>query len=298
MPHPNEGLIQAFLDGELAPPEEQALRTHLDECPACQAGVRVHREAVQTLARALSIFDREPDLSEAHARVGARLQATARRRVSGAAGMGRVNLGLRRGAADRAGSPAHHPEEEEPGHRRLAGLPLSRAASVALLLTAGAVSALPGSPVRRWMLGSWQALTGSGTTSVEAPDVRQDADQAPPDAAEQARGEAGASIAAGTGALEIWVHDLPAGATIRVQWVEGEEAGVYAGEGTRFRRGEARLEAFAPPGPVRVELPRTVSHALVGADGGVLLRVSDGQVDISGPVEGRTSSEIVFRPGS
>lgn len=257
MAHPDEGLIRAFLDGEMDEPEEQALRKHLDTCVACRQDLEAQERAWGEASRALLLLDREPDLVEARNRIQVRRE-----------------------------------------RQRSAWLSLSRAASIALLLTAGVATALPGSPVRRWIMDGWQALRGPETTSVRpsepTPETVGGGDVSTGAPAE----EIGASVPVGTGSLEIWVHGFPSGAALRVEWVDGDQVGVFAGEGTRFRTGEGRLEAFSPPGSVRVELPKSLTQVLVGVDGEVLLRKTGAEVDISGSVQGRTPSEIVFHPGS
>jgi hypothetical protein len=108
--------------------------------------------------------------------------------------------------------------------------------------------------------------------------------------------ETGAATAVTAGAIEVWLHDLPSDADLRVRWIEGQEAWVYAGEGTRFNTATGRLEAFSPPGPVRVEVPGGAERVVVGVDGQVVLRKSGGQLEILGPVQERTPSEIRFEP--
>ncbi len=184
----------------------------------------------------------------------------------------------------------------ERGHR--SWLSLSRAASIAVLLTAAVASALPGSPVQRWIMDGWRTLTGPGTPSIQPSGPPLEAGERAGLPAPSPAREIGASVPVGAGSLEIWIHHLPPDATLRVEWVEGDQVGIFAGEGTRFSTGEGRLEAFSPPGSVRVELPRSLTRALVGVDGEVLLRKSGPEVDISGSVQGRTPSEIVFHPGS
>jgi hypothetical protein len=106
--------------------------------------------------------------------------------------------------------------------------------------------------------------------------------------------ETGAGIAAASEEVEVWIHGLSSAAELRVVWTEGEEVWVFAGEGTRFNRDSGRLEAFAPPGVVRVEIPRTLQRVVVRLDGSVLLRKSGEGLEILSPVQRRTPAEIVF----
>ena len=98
--------------------------------------------------------------------------------------------------------------------------------------------------------------------------------------------------------VEIWIHELPPEAELRILWTEDEEAWIYAAEGTRFSRTGRRLEAFGPPGPVRIEIPRGVQSVIVGLDDTVLLRKTGQELEILGPAQERTPSEIRFKaPG-
>jgi hypothetical protein len=173
---------------------------------------------------------------------------------------------------------------------------LPKAASIALLLTGVAATALPGSPVRRWLAEGWRALTQS--TEIQVPERNPEArseDPASPFPG-QAALEAGAGIAASADGLEIWIHGLSADAELRVLWTNGDEAWIYAGEGTRFTSSSGHLEAFDPPGSIRVEIPRTVRSVVLGLDGNILLRKSGGELEILGPVQERSPSEIRFEP--
>jgi hypothetical protein len=176
-------------------------------------------------------------------------------------------------------------------------MPLPWAASVALLLTAGAASALPGSPVRDWLAQGWSAVTGTGSRATEPPRVAPAVEEATAAPEPAVLEEIGASILAGEEGVELWIRGLPAGADLRVVWVEGDMAGIFAGEGTRFRTEAGRVEAQAPPGAVRVEIPRSLGSVVLGVDGIVVLRVSGGEVDTFAPVQRRTPMEILFRPG-
>lgn len=178
------------------------------------------------------------------------------------------------------------------------GVPLPWAASIALLVTAGAASALPGSPVREWVTQGWGALTGSGDAPVGLESVEPAAEELPAAPATADPAETGASILAGEEGVELWILGLQGGADLRVVRVDGNMAGIFAGEGTRFRTEEGRLEAEAPPGAVRVEIPRSLEDAVVGVNGTVLLRLSGGKMEIFGPVQRRTPMEILFRPDS
>jgi hypothetical protein len=99
-----------------------------------------------------------------------------------------------------------------------------------------------------------------------------------------------------SGRIEIRIQGLGAEADLRVQWAEGKEAWVYAGEGTRFNSIAGRLEAYDPPGSIRVVIPRDSREVTLYLNGRVLLRKSGGDLEVLGPVEERSPSEILFGP--
>jgi len=262
MGHPDKGLIQALLDGEVEGTEAENLRAHLESCRECEAGAEALEVASLETARALLLIDSEPRLQDAR---------------------------------------SHLLGKKGPRSNRVFGFSISlpKAASIALLLTGAAATALPGSPVRRWMVQGWEALTESVQSSSDQENpLGAGEDQTAP-SPEGLIAEIGAGIPALTGGVEIWIHDLATEAELRVVWVDGDEAWIRAGEGTRFTREGSRLDAFEPPGAVRVEIPRDLEQVVVGLNGTVLLRKSGGEVEILGPVQQRTPSEIIFEaPGS
>jgi hypothetical protein len=258
MAHPDKGLFQAFFDRELSGTESDGLRAHLEECQDCRRDLDSLELVSRQVEEALSALDVEPPLAEARSRLLSRRVAPRRRPFLAAS------------------------------------LTLPRAASIALLLTGAVVTALPGSPVRRWMRQGWSAITGSvqeetsPTTPVETP---LETETTPLEGIPQ---ESGVSVPALEGGVEIWIRDLAPEADLRVLWTDGDEAWVYAGEGTRFNRAEGRLEASGPPGAIRVEIPRTLRHVVLGLNGTVLLRKTGEELEITGPVQERSPSEIRF----
>jgi hypothetical protein len=286
MGHPSEGELQAHLDGEMVGVERDSLQAHLRVCPVCRSTAEAQERASTRVALGLSLLDREPSLApeEARNRVHARL---------------RVGNGVGSGMETARRRPGHRLSRSGISIPFLASgrsVPLPWAASIALLLTAGAVSALPGSPVREWLVQKWGGLTEAGSPAAEVETTAAPGEEDPTAPAAVDPGEIGASILADDGGVELWIRGLPAGADIRVVWIDGNMAGIFAGEGTRFRTEAGRVEAEAPPGPVRVEIPRSLGSVVVGVDGTVLLRMSGGEVDVLGPVQHRTPLEILFRP--
>ena len=276
MGHPDNGQIQALLDGELTSGEAEEIQGHLADCGECRTEVQALEAASRAVVGALDLLDVEPVLGPA--------------RAGFLAGAEKVLPATKVGSAE-AVKPKNRGRARQLGWTSWS---LPKAASVALLLTAATVSALPGSPVRRWATQALEALTGSpAATEVPSPEAETGIS-----AELQGTPETGAGIPGLAGGVEIWITDLPDGAGLRVLWTDGEEAWAYAGEGTRFNSVDGRLEVFSPPGAVRLEIPRIFQRVVVGLDGGVLLRKAGGELEILAPVQEQTPSEIRFEAPS
>jgi len=111
--HMDEGRLQAHLDGELSPGDQEVVRDHLRACPQCRESLRELEVLADRTARAIARLDPPtPDVDVA-------LWDVRRRRARRRSG------GRRRG--------------------------LTAAAAVILLVAAGAAAAVPGSPLRSWI---------------------------------------------------------------------------------------------------------------------------------------------------
>lgn len=60
MQHPDEGMINTWLDGELSSEEASAIETHLAECPECSAMVAEARGLIAGASRIVSALDMVP----------------------------------------------------------------------------------------------------------------------------------------------------------------------------------------------------------------------------------------------
>jgi len=177
-------------------------------------------------------------------------------------------------------------ERRRPGSILRRNLP--RAASFVILVTAGTAFALPGSPLREWLARTWEGVSGPGETSTEAIPGPEGAVAGPE--------VVGATIPATSDGLELRILGLPEGASVRVLLTEGTRAGIFAGEGTRFRSEPRRLEALEPPGDVTMEIPRDAALVSVEVNGEVFLRKTEEGLELLGPVHTRTPTEIRFGP--
>jgi len=54
--------LSAFIDGELAPEEELALRRHLDACSSCQQMTQIFSALKETVTRTAEVYPLPPTL--------------------------------------------------------------------------------------------------------------------------------------------------------------------------------------------------------------------------------------------
>jgi len=271
MRHPDEGRILAFLDGVLEPEEGAELGAHVSGCPNCQARLAGLEEAVDRARRALALVDVEPRT--------ARVREAIRARVTGERSQ---PAGRRR-----------RPTFAFPARRLPLSLP--RAAGIVLLLAGTAAAAVPGSPLREWIVSAWESARAPDEAAVGEEGTEVSGGGEEESTVEPEPLETSVTLPPEEGAVELTVHEAVPGIEVTVAWVDGQQAGIIAGEGTGFRTEVGRLDAFAPPGPVRVQLPRALSRAVVVVNGVLLYRQEGEAREILGEVVRQGENEIVFR---
>ncbi len=248
MTHPGEGVLQAFIDGELAAEESARVAAHLEECADCRGALEELRAAATLFSTAVRRGDvavAERDLTATSAAI--RRRAEARR--------ARPALQILPGGAAR-------------------GVAVRRAflkAAVLVLLAAGAASAaVPGSPIRRFFVGLWHETTrllGLGPTVPAAPvPVRLAPAPAPAPAL-----PSGVSVLPEDGQVRIVVRDAARGLRVHVRVLDTDRASVEAdgpAASAHFRTGPGRIEVSGGgAGDLRIGIPRSVNHASVEVDG-------------------------------
>jgi anti-sigma factor RsiW len=129
--HPDEGTLQAWLDGELALPEAGTVETHVAECPPCAARIKVLQGLASRSRALLEGVGEEAYPVDRMALDAARWSVRRRRAAGKGRGMGR------RSAAAAAGL---------------------------VLLATGVAAAIPGSPLRS--LFTEAGSSGSADTSL------------------------------------------------------------------------------------------------------------------------------------
>lgn len=244
MTHLEEATVVALRDREVA--LETELR-HLETCVPCADAVsEAERRALLITEALASLDDPVVDLDEARASVRAKLDRASERTIRGGGWW----------------MPAH----------------MGRAAAV-LLIAAGAVSALPGSPVRQWIVGD---------------EVGQPADAEVREAPAQEAQSVGVTVPVASSGIRVIVSSLGPLDRLEVVWVDGGSARVDAPPGSRFSYAEDRVEALVAGGPVRIELPRSGASVTVEVDGMPYLTRTGDVVEVTGPVGERTDARILF----
>jgi hypothetical protein len=244
MTHLDEGTIVSLRDREWAPDETHG---HLETCAGCEAALREAEQRAVQIERALaSLESPELDLEAARARIRARVDA-------------RTERSMRAGA------------RWWTGH-------LGRAAAVLLVVT-GAVSALPGSPVRNWIAGPAEPVHMVPAAATET---------------FQEAATSGVAVPVPAGGIRVVVTSLGPIGPLEVVWIDEATARVDAPAGSRFTYGEGRVEAMVAGGPVRIELPRAGATVAIEVDGQPYLTRSGGQLQVTGPVGERSEAGILF----
>lgn len=261
MTHLDDGQLLALRDDPVSVSHEA--RAHMEGCASCRAALDGSHSRAAAVAHALDTLDGDvpgPDV----------LEAMERARDA-------VRLRVAQATANAADTPSLT-------HRRArrAAWSASKAAGI-LLITAAGLSALPGSPVRSWL----QRAAGGGAENAAAP-------LAQPEAAAAAE-EAGIRLPLRQGPLAVVLSDVTPGTEIRVRWITGAEAAVFAPVGARFASGQGRMEARQVEGTVRVELPRSVLPVSLEVNGRIVLRNTQEGLVVSGPVVDQDDAGVTFR---
>ncbi len=277
MNHLSEGQLQAYLDGQLEGAAVRSLSAHLEVCAACAATLATMRAAAVRAARALAWLDR-PASTAATLDEGSAARTAA-------------------GAPEVVGANDDVMVRNIDAHRswgRPARVGFLKAAMLMFILSGAAAAAIPGSPVQRWLGGTWDRITGSApddAAPVQPATVDEAAAPAPVELAS-------ISIEPVDGTVRVVLEGAERVQAVRVELVDASSAAVAtdAAAGTRFSTGPSRIQASGlGSGVVTVSLPRALARATVLADGHVLLEKQGATLRTPGTVVERTQDTIVFR---
>lgn len=243
MKHLDEATLTTLRDQETQDP---VALDHLATCDRCATALREVERREAFIAGALAAIDHDGvSLAMAKARVRARLDEKSARDSRARAWWW----------------PRH----------------MGRAAAV-LLVATGAVSALPGSPVRQWLADPAPEATPAGLAV----------------AATQEALSAGIEVTVPPSGLVVQIAPVGPLVEFEVAWGEGLVATVEAPAGSRFSYAEGRLEAIVAGGPVRVVVPRSGPRVALEVDGRPYLVRSEAGTEVTGPVGDRSDDRIRF----
>ncbi len=244
--HPVEGTLQAYLDGEIQSEPREAMERHLEACRECRALLASLDDLANRTARALRVVDREPPAMEAARWEARRARAAHRSRSHG---------------------------------RRVAV-----AASIVLLLGAGWVAAMPGSPIRRLWEGD--AVTQDRIETL-GPSVEDSLDQ----------GRTAVSVQLEEGRATVSIEAAPS-TWIDVRLSEIEGVRVSAPAGSRFETGSGRIQIDVGglEGDVIVELSRDAVLADVFVRGRLVYQKSGVEASYLGGTEAETRDGSIRFP--
>jgi hypothetical protein len=96
------------------------------------------------------------------------------------------------------------------------------------------------------------------------------------------------------GALRVSLQMTP-GSELIVSLVEGDSAAIAAPVDARIAGADGLVEATAPTGPVRLELPTSVADVSLEVGGQLYLRMRGGTLEVTAPTTSRSVSQLSFR---
>ena len=263
MPHPHDALIQAHIDGELAPAQMQDVRRHLASCSSCRAVADGLEQLGKGLSEAMLHLD-------ATAPAAWRLPAAMPLELASAV----------RGAELRQRARRIHPAV--PGRASPVGTTLSvwKWAAAALVLVTGVASAaVLGAPLLR---DSRHAPAGTEATK-------------PAGVATALRPAGAISIKPAHDAVVVTLSDASAGSRLFVSVAEQSDVTVSvrtdsaSAEPARFRTSDARITVELPQAMsmVEVKLPRALRSGRVLVGDRVVASVVGGRlVPLAAAAEG------------
>ena len=241
MSHVEEGTIVRIRDGVLVDAES---RVHVESCSTCGEAMAAASRRSSAVSDALASFDRPIDVHSAKVIVRQRLDV------------------------ERAGRRS----------RRAPSWFLGRAAAL-VLLSAGAVWALPGTPVRDLLrsepVAEPEPIAGPVTPLQESSPV-------------------GIEVNVADGRIRVSLDEIAAGSEVELLWVPGTHARITAAPGSRYSYAAGHARATISGRAVRVEIPRSAEVISLEANGRMLLQRSAEGSSLPGTVVEQDAGRILF----
>lgn len=224
MDHLDDRRLGRYLDGELSDIERLRVERHLDGCERCRSEVARLRETSDRLNGLIEDVEFPERLREVD--VYPRTEKA------------------RGGVAVRTRS--------------------LRAAAVAAVLLLGGSAAVPGSPVRSWLVGAANRVRAAFLAEEES--------------AGGAEAGFGLQIPPTDGRVQVHIRAVAPGTRVAVRLVEDSLAGAWA-PGARLSSEAGRLEVREPGrGEIRIDLPRDLRRATVTAGPRTIFRWEEDRV--------------------
>lgn len=259
---PDDGTLQAYLDGELSEEDSDAVRRAARARPEVARRLEELRELERETENFLGILD-EPGFP--------RRQQQAEDRIFGT--------------------------EDSRREKRWVGL--RRAAAVALFVVVGGGMVLAAEPVRDWLsarLGSPEEAVDVRRFPETAP-VAGSSEEATDDAAPPALETTELGVQPSDGRLEVVLDEIPAGVRLTVELDAAGGPLVRAGADAHFRTGAGLLEVRGAIRPVRVRFPAGLEHAILRVNGETYLEIRGAVLSVTGPGAERRGNEVTFVVG-
>lgn len=178
------------------------------------------------------------------------------------------------------------PRAERPGRARSGARSFVRAAGLILAVAAAASAAVPGSPVREWIVSAVESTGDAGETGADEASAR-----AP------AAAPSGVSLAPGSGPAVVSLQGLQ-GMVIRLRSADSGavSASVLGAEADPlFRTGARRIEVVeGVGGEVHVVLPTDARGSRLEVDGEIYAEIAEGGLRVLAPAD-TVDGSIVWR---
>lgn len=285
MNHAGEGLLQAYIDGEVDSAAEATLVAHVATCTECGHELEELRGAAATFSGAMRMLAADEQTG----------RDAARERIL------RAHKAAPVGVVERTAPPfTITPIASHRGFGRVATGSLARAAALVLLLAGGAAAMIPGSPLRRWIGSSWDRIS---SVISPRPATHPAVIAAPPaNLVHELVPGAEMSIAPLNGSVSVNVLTEPGSGQLSVRLVETGRATVQTDSSAHavgFRTGPGRIEILhLGTSDALIQIPRALRSATIEVNGKIVL-VKDGEsLRVTGPLVHRSENEIVFQTGS
>lgn len=264
-----EGRIQAYLDGEMPPSEREEFENALRADPELPPAVEAQRERRALVETSLALLDQPIELGAARDALASRLAGKGIRSTPAQPGSG--------------GGPRLTPKTKSAGGH-LWGLPmgLGRAAALVLIGASAATAAVPGSPIRNFVVGL--------TADEPVPEVQE---AFASDEVSRERSEIRMPVP--EDGLTVRLLDLPEPWEVTVRLVPESFVLVQAAPGTSYTTNPNGMDVRTGGTSVLIGIPATGDAVTVLANDTRIVHSEGGTFRVLGTDETQGVSEFVIQ---